>query len=240
MKIEDISGNCKDAKKMRKKSEIERLYDQLSFYYFDRNKDENMSETNLCASRKVYPMRKSKNSVPAKNCKNFNKYGSTNKKEMVQKKCHQKTAVVSNFSSGNIHDQAVNLKNSKKPINNEVEIPEVQLNKQEKMDDIEVQLFSDSIAVEKKQKNQTQCLCCIQNYSQNCLNNNCQMETTLSKCCADNAKTASDSGNINDNVIQKRDKNERNGESLSKTNYITEQVEDGILNETESFFRKGK
>lgn len=235
MKIEDISGNCKDAKKMRKKSEIERLYDQLSFYYFDRNKDENTSETNLCASRKVYPMRKSKNSVQAKNSKNFNKYGSKNKKGVIQKNCHQKAADVSNFSNGNIHDQAVNLKNSKEPINNEVEIPEVQLNKQEKMDDMEVQLFSDSVAVEEKQKNQTQCLCCIQNCSQNCLNNNCQMETTLSKCCADNAKTASDSGNINDKHYY-----ERNGDSLSNTNDSIEELQDGILNKTESFFRKGK
>ena len=67
------------------------------------------------------------------------------------------------------------------------------------------------------------------------MNNNCQMETTLSKCYADNAKTASDSGNINDKHYC-----ERNGESLSNTNDSIEEIEDGILNKTESFFRKGK
>ena len=239
MKIEDISGNCKDAKKMRKKSEIERLYDQLSFYYFDRNKDENKSETNLCASRKVYPMRKSKNSVQEKDSKGFNKYGSKNcKKGMTQKKCHQKTADVNDSSSANIHGQAVNLKDSKKPTNHEV--PEVQLNKQEKIDDMGVQLFSDSSALEGKQKNQTQCLCCIEDYSQNCLNNNCQIEAAFSKSCIDYAKSASDSGNIDDNVTQKKDKNERNSGNLSNTNDGIAQVEDGRSNETESFWRKGK
>ena len=235
MKIEDISGNCKDAKKIRKKSEIERLYDQLSFYYFDRNKDENISETNLCASRKVYPMRKSKNPVQPKNSKSVNKYGLKNCKN-----CHQKTTDVNISSNANIHDQAANLKDSEKPTNHEAVIPEVQLHKQEKVDNIGVQLFSDSVAVEGKQKYQTRGLYCIEDYSQNCFNHNCQMETTLSKCCVDYAKTASDSGNIDDNVTQKKDKNERNGERLSNTNNGIEQVEDGRFNKTENFFRKGK